>query len=68
MTDVVIVADMIKGFLEEGYPLYLGQKARGIIPNVRRMLEEEKQKGSHIIFLADNHEPDDRNWMTWRRR
>ena len=62
MTDVVIVADMIKGFLEEGYPLYLGQKARGIIPNVRRMLEEERQKGSHIIFLADNHEPDDREF------
>ena len=62
MANVVIVADMIRGFLEEGYPLYLGQKAREIIPNVRRMLEEEKRKGSHIIFLADNHEPDDREF------
>ena len=62
MADVVIVADMIKGFLEEGHPLYLGEKAREIIPNVRQMLEEEKQTGSHIIFLADNHEPDDREF------
>ncbi len=62
MTDVVIVADMIKGFMEPGHNLYLGDKARAIIPAVRRMLEEEKRKGSHIIFLADNHEPDDREF------
>ena len=62
MANVVIVADMIRGFLEEGYPLYLGEKARGIIPNVRRLLDEEKRKGSHIIFLADNHEPNDREF------
>ena len=26
---------------------------------MRRLIDEEKRKGSHIIFLADNHEPDD---------
>ncbi len=62
MTDVVIVADMIKGFMEPGHNLYLGDNARAIIPNVRRLLDEEKRKGSHIIFLADNHEPDDREF------
>jgi nicotinamidase/pyrazinamidase len=62
MTNVVIVADMIRGFMEPGYPLYLGEKTREIIPNVRRMLEDEKRNGSHIIFLADNHEPDDREF------
>ncbi len=62
MPDVVIVADMIKGFMEPGHNLYLGDKAREIIPNVRRMLEAEKHKGSYIIFLADNHEPDDREF------
>lgn len=62
MANVVVVADMIRGFMEPGYPLYLGEKAREIIPNVRRRLEEEKRKGSRLIFLADNHEPDDREF------
>ena len=62
MANVVIVADMIRGFLQEGYPLFLGEKAREIIPNVRRMLDDEKRRGSHIIFLADNHAPDDREF------
>lgn len=67
MANLVVVADMIRGFLEEGYALYLGPKARGIIPNVRRLLESERQRGSHVIFLVDNHEPDDREFEMFPR-
>jgi nicotinamidase-related amidase len=67
MANLVVVADLIRGFMEEGYPLYLGPKAREIIPNVRKLLESEKQRGSHIIFLADNHEPDDREFEMFPR-
>ena len=34
MANAVLIADMVRGFFEEGYPLYCGEKARGIIPNV----------------------------------
>jgi nicotinamidase-related amidase len=59
MNKVVIVEDMLRGFLEEGYPLYCGDDARKIITNVRRLLEEESKKGSNIFFVADSHARDD---------
>ncbi len=59
MANVVLVIDMIKGFLEEGYPLYCGDKVRRIIPNVQLVLERELSRGSRVLFLCDNHDPDD---------
>lgn len=41
----------------------MGETIRRIIPNIRRLLEEEKAKGSHIIFLADSHDPDDEEFQ-----
>ncbi len=67
MTDVVIVVDMIRGFLEEGYPLYCGASARGIIPNVQRLLAMETAKGSRLLFLCDNHDPDDLEFKMFPR-
>jgi len=59
MANVVIVSDMLRGFLEEGYPLYCGERARRIIPDVQRLLERELAQGSKIFFLCDHHAPDD---------
>jgi nicotinamidase/pyrazinamidase len=62
MANVVLVVDMLRGFCEEGYPLYVGETIRQIIPKIRRLLEEEKAKGSRIIFLCDSHDPDDKEF------
>jgi nicotinate phosphoribosyltransferase len=59
MANVVIVTDMLRGFLEEGYPLYCGARARRIIPNVQGLLEQELAQGSMVFFLCDHHTPDD---------
>ena len=59
MARVVLVSDMLRGFLEEGYPLYCGVNARTIIPNVRKLLERELQHDSKIFYLCDHHSPDD---------
>jgi nicotinate phosphoribosyltransferase len=59
MTAAVLVIDMLRGFLEKGYPLYCGEPARNIIPNVKRLLEQELSQGSKIFFICDNHTPDD---------
>ena len=59
MANAVLVVDMVRGFLEEGYPLYCGARARGIIPNVQRLLEQELAQGSTVFFLCDHHTPDD---------
>jgi len=59
MARVVIVLDMLRGFLEEGYPLYCGIEARSIIPNVQKLLERELKQNSKIFYLCDHHTPDD---------
>jgi nicotinate phosphoribosyltransferase len=59
MTRVVIVSDMLRGFLEEGYPLYCSVEARGIIPNIQRLLERELKQGSKVFYLCDHHVPND---------
>jgi nicotinamidase-related amidase len=67
MANVVIVTDMVRGFLEpehngNKHNLYCGDDARRIIPNVRQLLQQEQAKGSHIIFVCDNHAPDDKEF------
>lgn len=57
--NAIIVTDMLKCFLEEGYPLYVGDKARRIIPNVQNLLERELARGSKVFFICDHHDPDD---------
>jgi nicotinamidase-related amidase len=59
MASVVLIIDMTKGFFKEGYPLYCGDRARQIIPNVQRLLDQELTWGSQILFLNDHHDPDD---------
>ena len=67
MPDVVLVVDMLRGFLEpshdgQAHNLYCGEQARQIIANVRRLLEAERARGSHVIFVADSHDPDDKEF------
>ena len=59
MTNAVLVIDMLRGFLEEGYPLYCGAKARDIIPNIQRLLERESAQDAKIFFICDEHDPED---------
>ena len=59
MGNVVLVVDMLRGFLEPGYNLYCGDDSRSIIPNVQRLLKREAQEGSTVLFVCDNHEHDD---------
>ena len=59
MANAVLVIDMLRGFLEEGHPLFIGAEARRIIPNIQRLLERELAAGSRIFFICDNHDPDD---------
>ena len=59
MPNAVIVIDMLRGFLEKGYPLYCGQNSRSMIPNVQQLLEQELARGSKVFFFCDRHRKDD---------
>ena len=59
MPNVVLVIDMVKGFLEPGHNLYCGDESRDIIPRVHDLLIREQAAGSEILFISDHHDPDD---------
>lgn len=59
LADLLIVVDMVRGFLEEGRPLDCGKPGRDIIPFVRDRVAVYHEAGKPIIFVADNHAPDD---------
>ena len=59
MSNVVLVIDMVKGFLEPGHNLYCGDESREIIPRVHNLLTRERAAGSEILFISDHHDPDD---------
>ena len=58
MSNLVLVVDMLKGFLEPGHNLYHAESRR-IIPPSQQLIAQELAAGSEILFLADNHDPDD---------
>ena len=59
MSKVLIVVDMLDGFLRPGRALYCGPQSEAIIPFVRSKVEEYGKSGEPVIFVADNHEPED---------
>ena len=59
MANAVLVIDMVRGFLEEGHPLYCGERARRIIPGVQYLLEQELARDAKVFFICDHHAPDD---------
>jgi nicotinamidase/pyrazinamidase len=67
MRTAVIVIDMTRGFMEPGYNLYLGENGRAIIPDVIRLLEREQARGGRILYLCDNHDPDDLEFKIFGR-
>ena len=58
MSNVLLVVDMLKGFLEPGHNLYHAE-SREIIPNVHRLISQEREAGADILFVSDHHDPDD---------
>ncbi len=59
---VVLVADMVRGFCEEGRNLFIGPTIYEVIPHIRELLQREQAAGSHIIFICDTHDPDDKEF------
>ena len=58
----LIVADMLRDFLEPQGTLYMGDEARGIIPFVAKKIEETRAAGGLVIYVCDAHAPDDKEF------
>lgn len=58
MANVVLVIDMVKGFLEPGHNLYC-EGYRPLVPRILALLERETAGGASVLFVSDHHLPDD---------
>ena len=57
--EIVLVVDMLKGFLESPYPLFCGEDSRKIITPVVQLLKEKTGAGSAVLYLCDRHQEND---------
>jgi nicotinamidase-related amidase len=55
----LLVIDMIEDFAHEGGALYCGASMAKIIPVIQRELARARDAGEPIVYLTDNHLPDD---------
>ncbi len=56
---VLIVVDMLNDFVHPEGSLFCGKSARRIIPYISKLIDDFRSKGFPIIYLMDNHAPDD---------
>jgi nicotinamidase/pyrazinamidase len=59
MKRVLLVLDMLEGFVRKEYPLYCGTDGERIIPVIQKIIEEFNSRGETVIFIADHHKPED---------
>lgn len=55
----VLVIDMLYDFLDPEGALYVGDEAAGVVSPIAELLESERKAGSKIIYVCDNHAPED---------
>jgi nicotinamidase/pyrazinamidase len=55
----LVVIDMIEDFAHEGGALYCGPTMGQIIPVIQRELSRARAAGEPVVYLTDNHVPDD---------
>jgi nicotinamidase/pyrazinamidase len=63
----LLVIDMINDFVRKGGALDCGDRARRMVPFVRRQIEEFHRRGQLVLFICDSHRPDDREFRIFRR-
>jgi nicotinamidase-related amidase len=59
MNRALVVIDMIEDFVHDGGALYCGPSMAKIVPVIQRELARARDAGETVVYLADNHLPDD---------
>lgn len=60
----IVVIDMLNDFVRDNGALVV-PGAKDLIPNQAKVLEECVQSGLTVMYLTDNHEPDDDEFDKW---
>jgi nicotinamidase/pyrazinamidase len=59
VTRALVVVDMIEDFVHEAGALYCGPSMATIVPVIERELERARASGEPVVYLTDEHLPDD---------
>jgi len=62
MKRALVVIDMLNDFVAEEGALYCGPAARAVLPFIARAVEEARRAGEPVLFVADRHRPDDKEF------
>ncbi len=62
--EALIIIDMLEDFVRKGAPLEVPSN-RDIIPNIRREIESVHRHGNRVIYICDNHDPDDKEFSRY---
>jgi nicotinamidase/pyrazinamidase len=60
VANVTIVVDVLNGFCKQGN--LASPRCDAAIPRIREVIEARRRAGDHLIFLADTHDPNDREF------
>lgn len=60
MPNVTIVIDMNNGFCKQGN--LASPRCDAVIPHVREVIEDRRRAGDQLVFTADTHDPNDREF------
>ena len=60
MPNVTIVVDVLNGFCKQGN--LASPRCDAAIPKILEAVEERRRAGDQLIFLADTHDPNDREF------
>lgn len=60
--NALIVIDMLKDFTDKNGALYVGPTVDKIVPVVKEKIERARERGDLVIYLTDNHKPNDKEF------
>lgn len=60
----LVIIDMLNDFVKEKGTLVV-PAAQNLIPNQTRLLNESRELGVQVLYLTDNHQPDDHEFEKW---
>ncbi len=62
MTTAVLVIDMINDFVSGKFE---NERAKSIVPDIERLLDEARSAGKPVIYARDSHPEGDREFGLW---
>lgn len=60
----LLVIDMLRDFLDPGAPLEV-PAGREVIPCIAEEIRNARTRGVQVIYICDNHAPDDPEFVKW---